>query len=117
MARETVVRMTDDLDGSAADGTVRFGLDGHQYEIDLSTRNEQEMRAKLGPYLQVARRMRPIPGRGRIVGDPRRNQAIRQWALDEGVELPTRGRISAAVQDAFDARDVNALYAATGLEQ
>jgi hypothetical protein len=27
----------DDIDGSAADGTVRFGLDGTEYEIDLNT--------------------------------------------------------------------------------
>ena len=28
--------LTDDLDGSSAAGTVRFGLDGTEYEIDLT---------------------------------------------------------------------------------
>jgi hypothetical protein len=28
--------LIDDLDGSAAEGTVRFGLDGMEYEIDLN---------------------------------------------------------------------------------
>jgi len=30
------VLLIDDLDGSEADGTVRFALDGTEYEIDLS---------------------------------------------------------------------------------
>ena len=31
----------DDLDGSAAEGTVRFGLDGTEYEIDLNADHAQ----------------------------------------------------------------------------
>jgi hypothetical protein len=34
----------DDLDGSAAEGTVGFGLDGTDYEIDLNT----ELRSSCG---------------------------------------------------------------------
>jgi hypothetical protein len=48
--------------------------------------------------------------------DKDRNARIRQWALDQGVELPGRGRIAGAVQRAYDAGDVAALYAAAGLE-
>ena len=39
MARRTVVMLTDDLDGSEATETVRFGLDGRDYEVDLSKKN------------------------------------------------------------------------------
>jgi hypothetical protein len=53
---------------------------------------------------------------GRLAGQRDRNLAIRQWALDNGIELPSRGRIAQGVQDAFDAGDVPALYSATGLE-
>ena len=34
----------DDIDGSAAEGTVRFGPDGTEYEIDLSTEHARQPR-------------------------------------------------------------------------
>ncbi len=36
MAQKIQTLFVDDLDGSEAEGTVRFGLDGTHYEIDLS---------------------------------------------------------------------------------
>jgi hypothetical protein len=39
MAKTTIVQLTDDLDGGKADTTVSFGLDGVNYEIDLSEEN------------------------------------------------------------------------------
>ena len=47
----------DDLDGSAAEGTIRFGLDGVEYEIDLSAEHSQELRDALARYLGAARRV------------------------------------------------------------
>jgi len=44
MAQKVTVEMTDDLDGSQADTTVRFAIDGTTYEIDLSKRNAAAMR-------------------------------------------------------------------------
>ena len=43
MARRTVVMLTDDLDGSDATETVRFGLDGRDYEVDLSKKNAKSL--------------------------------------------------------------------------
>ena len=37
----------DDLDGSAAEGTVRFGLDGSEYEIDLNEEHARQLRDAL----------------------------------------------------------------------
>jgi hypothetical protein len=45
--------LIDDLDGSAAEGTVRFGLDGTEYEIDLNARHAKELRKALARYLDV----------------------------------------------------------------
>jgi hypothetical protein len=39
MAQKITVTLEDDLDGGPADQTVRFGLDGAEYEIDLSISN------------------------------------------------------------------------------
>ena len=36
MAQKVQTLFVDDLDGSEAEGTVRFGLDGTEYEIDLN---------------------------------------------------------------------------------
>ena len=36
MARQVQTLLTDDLDGSDAAGTVRFGYEGVEYEVDLS---------------------------------------------------------------------------------
>ncbi|AEK43909.1 hypothetical protein RAM_27160 [Amycolatopsis mediterranei S699] len=46
----------DDTDGSQADQTVPFGLDGVSYEIDLSTPNVNTLRTALAPYVSAARR-------------------------------------------------------------
>ena len=39
MARREVVVLEDDLEGGSADETVKFALDGVQYEIDLTAKN------------------------------------------------------------------------------
>ena len=44
MAQKIQTLFIDDLDGSAAEGTVRFGLDGAEYEIDLNAGHAQELR-------------------------------------------------------------------------
>ena len=121
MAREVVERLVDDIDGSEAVETISFGLDGAAFAIDLNEQHATDLRAKLGPYVRAGRRVRGRTSRGRV-GVRRgneytdRNAAIRLWAFEAGIELPSRGRISRAVQDAYDAEDVAGLYAATGLE-
>lgn len=55
------ILLIDDLDGaSAAEETVRFGIDGAVYEIDLTAEHAAEFRASLNAYVCAARRM---PGR------------------------------------------------------
>jgi hypothetical protein len=46
----------DDLDGSASDGTVRFGVDGTDYEIDLNKEHTEQITQALGPFTAAARR-------------------------------------------------------------
>jgi hypothetical protein len=121
MAKRVIERLVDDIDGSEATQSVSFGVDGLVYHIDLNDVHANELRTTLGPYLRVARQVRDDrgPGRGgarRPVVDRDRNRRIRQWALEQGVELPGRGRIATAVRRAYDAGDVAALYAAAGLE-
>ena len=56
MAQKIQVLFIDDLDGGEAEGTVRFGLDGTDYEIDLSAKNAAALRKALARYVDSARR-------------------------------------------------------------
>ncbi len=68
MAQRRETSLVDDLTGSAADETVRFGLGGPEYEIDLSADHAAALRAALSPYVAKARRIR----RGQVI-TPRRS--------------------------------------------
>lgn len=97
MAQRTEIQLIDDLDGSPADTTVRFGVDGTAYEIDLSDAHAQELREAFQPYVDVARRTsgagrRPARTRG---GDQPSPSTVRAWARSEGIEVSDRGRVPA----------------------
>ena len=64
MAQKIQTLLIDDLDGKEAEGTVRFGLDGAEYEIDLSAKHAEAMRKALEPYVSAARagRLDLLPG-------------------------------------------------------
>jgi hypothetical protein len=110
MAKQTVTLLTDDIDGTEADRTIEFGLDGVNYTIDLSEKNAGKLRKALDPYLAAASRL----GRGRAGRVPARattaapiqanrdqNRAIRVWATKNGYEVSERGRIPSSIVDAF----------------
>lgn len=110
MARETFTRLVDDIDGGEAHETVRFGLDGQTFEIDLSTKNANKLRSVLGPYLESGSRLSgrgvaAASGRRRAGGtaraDREQNQAIRDWAIRKGYEVAPRGRIRQEIVDEF----------------
>ena len=39
MAKQTITQLIDDIDGSEAEETITFGIDGASYEIDLNAKN------------------------------------------------------------------------------
>jgi hypothetical protein len=111
MAQKHIVTLIDDLDGSTADETVEFGLDGSRYEIDLSKKNADKLRDVLAEYVANARRgrgSRPAGGArrsGRAArGDREQTQAIRAWARKNGHKVGEKGRIPAAVLEAYNAQ-------------
>jgi hypothetical protein len=113
VAKQTLVVLTDDLDGGKADRTVEFGVDGVTYTIDLSDKNAKKLHATLERYITAGSRIgrtRPDPGRTRRVGPvPARagrdeNRAIREWAGKNGYEVSERGRIPASIIDAYHNR-------------
>jgi hypothetical protein len=106
VAQRTIIQLTDDLDGAAADRTVNFGYEGVTYELDLSTKNADKFAKALEPYIAAGRRVggRKSSGRGAATQANREEmRAIRQWAKDSGYNVSDRGRISAEVQAAYHA--------------
>lgn len=101
MAQRTIVRLQDDLDGSLADETVRFGLDGASYEIDLSAEHAAALRTVFDRYMPAARKATPT-GKAYhhtlIAPDP---AAVRAWARSRNLPLPARGRLPRDVVEQF----------------
>ena len=114
MAQRVNIVLEDDLDGSPADETVTFALDGVTYEIDLSDSNAGKLRDALAPYVGHARRSsgRRSSGRRAAAASSSRSQGsrgtkrdladVREWARRNGHKVSDRGRISAEVQAAYD---------------
>lgn len=109
MAQIREVRLVDDLNGEEANETVEFGLDGKNFEIDLTTKNAEDLRDALAQFVGAARRItgrrRGAPAaaapsrRGPV--DREQNQAIREWARKRGMKISDRGRIPAEVLDSY----------------
>jgi hypothetical protein len=101
MAQRVQTLFIDDIDGGEAEGTVRFGLDGSAYEIDLSAAHREELKATLERYIRhgrkvggtVRRSTRTVrPGVDRID-----TTAVRTWAKEQGIEVKERGRVPADI--------------------
>ena len=107
MARQTTITLVDDLDGSEADEQVEFSVDGRAYEIDLSPTNAGRLRDALAPFISAARRTgarRAVTSGGRPAragSDRAQNQAIREWAITQGMKVSERGRIPTNVLTAY----------------
>jgi nucleoid-associated protein Lsr2 len=105
MAQKTIVELVDDIDGSPAEETVRFGLDGIAYEIDLSQKNAAGLRDALAKYVGAGRRgrtRRSLGGRPRVTLVGASSRTIREWAHANDVPVPDRGRIPASVMERFN---------------
>jgi nucleoid-associated protein Lsr2 len=100
VAQKVQTLYIDDIDGGEAAGTVRFGLDGVNYEIDLSAEHTDELHTALGKYIGHARK---VSGAGRRVSRGRRSNdsidttAVRAWAKQRGIDIKERGRVPANV--------------------
>ena len=105
MAQKVQTLFIDDIDGSAAEGTVRFGLDGTDYEIDLNAGNVAAFRQLLAPYIDHARKTGRAQQRrpGRTIASRERSTDIRAWARDQGIAVSARGRIPASVVEQYEA--------------
>jgi len=108
VAQKIQTLFIDDLDGSEAEGTVRFGLDGTEYEIDLNAEHAQALRDALARYVRAARRARgsarrPARAGRRAPAGGMDSTEVREWAKAQGIEVKDRGRVPAELVARFRA--------------
>jgi hypothetical protein len=111
MAQKTIIQLVDDLDGTPLETgegtTIRFAVEGTEYEIDLSDANADKLNDALADFVKAARVVsRPRASRGserKSSGSTMDSTAVRQWAKDTGLAVSERGRISADVMAAYNA--------------
>lgn len=97
MAQRVTIQLVDDLDGTEADETVTFGLDGTMYEVDLSEQNAKELRTSLDTFIAVARR---VSGRKKPKAT---TKGVREWAREQGYTVSDRGVVPAEIRKAYAA--------------
>lgn len=113
VARREVVVLEDDLEGGTADETVKFALDGVQYEIDLTAKNAARLRESFSDFIAHGRRVgrggvvvggrAAARARGSAAADRDQNKAIRAWAKRKGRNISDRGRIPQEIVDEYNA--------------
>lgn len=116
MAKQTIITVTDDLDGSTEDvSTISFMIDGASFEIDLSGTNRDAFRAKLAPFIEAARpagrHLASVPPvrKARAGAQTARSgdaAGKREWLAANGFPevIGRRGRFSADEEAAYASR-------------
>jgi Lsr2 len=104
VARKVRVELSDDLDGSPATQTLRFGFRGVDYELDLSDENANEMTHWLEHYISHARRIggRAVRSDAPSVVD---TKGVRAWALEAGIPVSARGRVSREIVEQYERQE------------
>ncbi len=106
--RQIMETISDDLDGSANASAVSFSYNGVEYSIDLSNKNKTAFDKVMKPYLEAASKVGGRrTSRRRLSGSATKRpdlNDVRSWATSQGIKISDRGRVSAEVLAAFDAR-------------
>jgi hypothetical protein len=99
MTPSATAMVIDDTGQLAASETVRFGVDGRVYEIDLPARRASDLRSMVGRYIRVARKVPSAPSRARQQQlrlrthvDREQSGGIRSRARQAGLTASPRGR-------------------------
>src|SRR6476646_2521364 len=109
MAQVVTRTFIDDIDGTEAERTFAYTVDGIDYEIDLSTENIKEFNEAIAGFVESSRKAPRSAGRkARVVGaKPGANRehlaAVRSWLRQQGHQVQDRGRIAADLMAKFDA--------------
>ncbi|HTX85228.1 MAG TPA: Lsr2 family protein [Streptosporangiaceae bacterium] len=98
------VELEDDLTGGPADETVQFSLEGTTYELDLSTQHAADLRRRLAPFVDRARRVHRRGSRTQVrtAASRERSRQIRAWAEQQGLDVAAHGRLPTDVIERYE---------------
>jgi hypothetical protein len=103
MATKVLTTLQDDFDGSQATQTIRFALDGIEYEIDVSDRNANRLRNSLGDFIAHGRKVGGRRARKSASSGQVDTKTLRKWAEANGFDVNRRGRIPAEIVERYKA--------------
>jgi len=109
MAQKVQVLLTCDVHADDTPGTetVRFGVDGGSYEIDVCPKHAEALRGAFASYVGLAHRAgsRSRPGRSRRGAGAGASDSgqIRAWARRKGLPVNERGRLPATIVSQYQA--------------
>ena len=101
MATKVLTTLQDDIDGSAAVETIRFALNGVEWEIDLSERNANRLRNSLNDFITHGRKLGAKRERNADSSRDFEPKDVREWAEANGIEVNSRGRIPAEIVERY----------------
>lgn len=106
MAQKITTTLVDDLTGEPIeDGkgeTIRFAIDGANWEIDLTRENAKAMRDALKPYTKAARAVSTRQTRsGGSKSNKQELAAARKWLRANGHEVSDRGRVAGNLMELY----------------
>lgn len=108
--RKVQVILIDDIDGSEAERTVQFSLDGSSYEIDLNAENVNKLEQALAPFVEKATKVSSARAAGNRAtrrtatgGNRSKASEVRAWAKGQGIVVPDRGRVPNDVLEQYEA--------------
>jgi hypothetical protein len=107
MATRIVTEVRDDIDGSEANQTIRFALDGVDSEIELSDRNANRFRESTAEFVGHARRVSGRRDRkpdSSVGADMSEAGPMRRWLMEYGYDVSERGRIPDWLQQVYHDR-------------
>ena len=101
MAKKIIEKFYSDLSGEEIDAsnpTVKFTFDSTSYELDLTESESQALTDSLASYIGAARQ---VSGNASQRSGPPASE-VRAWAIKQGIEIPTKGRIPLEIKAAYD---------------
>lgn len=132
MALQIIQRLVSDLSGETAEKTVRFGLNGKEWMIDLTGEEEDELISFLSKFIAAGIRTNSVkaatrlgieatystpaaalhtgPAPDPVTGHPAERKAylaqVRGWAQGKKLPVAERGRIPQSILDMYENRHV-----------
>ncbi|RII42517.1 Lsr2 family protein [Galactobacter valiniphilus] len=114
MAEIQTTTLIDDLTGKPLDAEkahrIHFSVEGKTYRLDVDEKGADEFHAALDRFIEVSTKVAAGGASKRAAAAPRRASAgsgeqtkMREWAKANGYEVAERGRIPAAIQEAYAA--------------